>query len=105
MVAHLGDDLDKYSDLVTQVCAVILLYPVWIFLSILQHAAVFDSAELTILQANLAAMRSEICQQYEQALDSSHHEHPILTKQVYTGRRGSPAIHIDPDFLQWAYLL
>ena len=50
-------------------------------------------------------MRSEIHQQYEHALDSSHHGHPVLTEQVYTGRRGRPAIHIDPDFLRWAYSL
>lgn len=50
-------------------------------------------------------MRSEIHQQYELALDSSHYGHPVLTEQVYTGRRGRPAIHIDPDFLQWAYSL
>jgi hypothetical protein len=69
--------------------------------------AIFDPAEpeLAILQANLAAMRSEIHQQYEHALDSSHHGHPVLTEQVYTGRRGRPAIRIDPDFLRWAYSL
>jgi hypothetical protein len=50
-------------------------------------------------------MKDEIRQQYGQALDSSHHGHPILTEQVYTGRRGRPAIHIDPDFLRWAYSL
>lgn len=50
-------------------------------------------------------MRNEIRQQYGQALDSSHHGHPVLTEQVYTGRRGRPAIHIDPDFLRWAYSL
>ena len=50
-------------------------------------------------------MKSEICQQYENALDSSHHGRPVLTEQVYTGRRGRPAIHIDPDFLRWAYSL
>ena len=50
-------------------------------------------------------MRSEIRQQYEHALDSSHHGHPVLTQQVHTGRRGRPSIHIDPDFLRWAYSL
>ncbi|KAF8233990.1 hypothetical protein L208DRAFT_1016614, partial [Tricholoma matsutake] len=65
----------------------------------------FDPAELAILQANLIAMRSHIHQQHEHALDSSHHGHPVLTEQVYTGRRGRPAIHIDPDFLRWAYSL
>ena len=77
------------------------------FLSLLQHTAIFDPAEpeLAILQANLAAMRSEIHQQYEHALDSSHHGHPVLTEQVYTERRGRPTIRIDPDFLRWAYSL
>jgi hypothetical protein len=106
VLARLGDDLDEYSDLVTQVCAVILLYPAQIFLSlVLQHAAIFDSAELAVLQANLVTMRDEIRQQYGQALDSSHHGHPVLTEHVHTGRRGRPAIHIDPDFLRWAYSL
>jgi hypothetical protein len=50
-------------------------------------------------------MKSEIRQQYGHALDSSHHGRPVLTEQVYTGRRGRPAIHIDPDFLRWAYSL
>lgn len=50
-------------------------------------------------------MRSEIRQQYEHALDSSHHGHPVLTEEVHTGGRGRPAIHIDPDFLRWAYSL
>ena len=50
-------------------------------------------------------MRSEIHQQHEHALDSSHHGRPVFTEQVYTGRRGRPTIHIDPDFLQWAYSL
>jgi hypothetical protein len=103
VLARLGDDLDEYSDLVTQVCAAVLLLS--FFLSILQHAAVLDSEELAILQANLVSMRGEIRQQYEHALDSSHHGHPVLTEQVYTGRRGRPAIHIDPDFLRWAYSL
>ena len=50
-------------------------------------------------------MRSKVHQQHEQALNSSHHGQPILIEQVYTGRWGQPAIHIDPDFLQWAYSL
>ena len=76
-----------------------------LLLSLHQHAAIFDSGELATLQANLVPMRSEIRQQLEHALDSSHHGRPVLTEQVYTGRRGRPAIHIDPDFLRWAYSL
>jgi hypothetical protein len=103
VLARLGDGLDEYSDLVTQVCTSV--YPAGIFLSLLQHAAIFDPAELATLQANLVAMKSEIHQQYGHALDSSHHGRPVLTEQVHTGRRGRPAIHIDPDFLRWAYSL
>jgi hypothetical protein len=44
-------------------------------------------------------------QQHVHALDASHHGRPVLTEQVHTGRRGRPAIHIDPDFLRWAYSL
>jgi hypothetical protein len=34
VLARLGDDLDEYSDLVTQVCAAVLPYPAQIFLSL-----------------------------------------------------------------------
>jgi hypothetical protein len=45
----------------------------------LQFATIFDATELEILQTNLAAMMNDI-QQYEQALDSSHHGRPALTE-------------------------
>jgi len=41
--------------------------------------------------------------QDEEALDLSHHGHPIVVETVHTGRRGRPPIFIDPDFLRWAY--
>ena len=48
-------------------------------------------------------MQMDIRLQYEEALDLSHHGHPIVVETVHTGRRGRPPIFIDPDFLRWAY--
>ena len=45
----------------------------------------------------------DICLQYEQTLDESHHGHPTAVQAINTGRHGWPAIYIDPNFLQWAY--
>jgi hypothetical protein len=48
-------------------------------------------------------MRSDIHLQYQQVLDESHHGHPTVVQTIHTGNRGRPRIHIDPDFLRWAY--
>jgi len=48
-------------------------------------------------------MQVDIRLRYEQTLDESHHGHPMVIETIRTGGRGRPRIHIDPDFLQWAY--
>lgn len=40
---------------------------------------------------------------YQQSVDRSHSGHPTVIHRVQTGRRGRPAIEIDPQFLQWAH--
>jgi hypothetical protein len=50
-------------------------------------------------------MQNDIRLQYEQAVDQSHHGHPVVIETVETGTRGRPAYDIDPDFLRWAYSL
>lgn len=48
-------------------------------------------------------MQQDIRQEYEQAIDESHHGRPTLVEIVHSGRPGRPAYQIDPDFLRWAY--
>ena len=48
-------------------------------------------------------MQSDIILQYQQILDESHHGRPTIVQTVRTGNRGRPRIHIDPNFLEWAY--
>ncbi|KAF8185877.1 hypothetical protein K438DRAFT_1836458 [Mycena galopus ATCC 62051] len=37
------------------------------------------------------------------AVDASHHGRPVIVQTIRSGGPGRPRIHIDPDFLQWAY--
>ncbi|KAF8142950.1 hypothetical protein K438DRAFT_2111325, partial [Mycena galopus ATCC 62051] len=37
------------------------------------------------------------------AVDASHHGRPVIVQTIHSGGPGCPCIHIDPDFLQWAY--
>ncbi|KAJ7789361.1 hypothetical protein B0H14DRAFT_3094932 [Mycena olivaceomarginata] len=39
----------------------------------------------------------------EDAVDASHHGHPVLVQTISSGGPGRPRIYIDPDFLRWAY--
>jgi hypothetical protein len=50
-------------------------------------------------------MQDDIRLQYQQALDESHHGYPTIVETVQSGTRGRPSIHIDPEFLRWAYSL
>ncbi|KAJ7145457.1 hypothetical protein C8R46DRAFT_1167479 [Mycena filopes] len=85
VIARLGDDLDEYSRLVQE------------------HSAIFQPAELTLIQTSIAAMQGDIRLEYRDAIDASHNGRPTLIQTVATGRPGRPAIDIDPDFLRWAY--
>lgn len=44
-------------------------------------------------------------QHYDQALNESHHGHPIIVESIHTGGRGRPSIHINEEFLRWAYTM
>jgi hypothetical protein len=48
-------------------------------------------------------MQADIRRRYEEVLDASHHGRPQIVQTIRTGTRGRPRIHIDPDFLRWAY--
>ncbi|KAJ6628825.1 hypothetical protein B0H10DRAFT_1650506, partial [Mycena sp. CBHHK59/15] len=85
VVARLGDDLDEYARLVQE------------------NSGIFDAAELTTLQTSLVAMQNDIRLEYRDAIDASHNGRPIVVQTVATGGVGRPCIHIDPDFLRWAY--
>lgn len=50
-------------------------------------------------------MQHDVRQQYQQAIDESHHGQPTVLQTIPTGGRGRPSIRIDPDFLRWAYSL
>lgn len=68
-----------------------------------QNTRIFEETELSTLRINLGMMQMDVRLQYEQTLDQSHHGHPTVVQTINTGRRGRPAIHIDPGFLRWAY--
>jgi hypothetical protein len=73
----------------------------------LKYANIFDSdvAELEMIRSNISGMQNDVRLQYQETLDASHHGRPVIVEAVHTGRRGRPSIHIDPDFLRWAYTL
>jgi hypothetical protein len=50
-------------------------------------------------------MQNDLRQQYDQAMEESHHGRPTIVESVQSGSRGRPSIVIDPGFLQWAYSL
>ena len=49
-------------------------------------------------------MHQDVDRAYHQYLDHSHHGYPLVIESVHTGQPGRPAYHIDPSFLQWAYM-
>jgi hypothetical protein len=69
----------------------------------MQNSNVFEAAELSTLRHNLGIMQMDIRLQYEEALDQSHYGCPTVVERIHSGLRGRPRVHIDPDFLRWAY--
>ena len=65
----------------------------------------FEPHEYTLLLTNISALQGDLRQLYNQAIDESHHGHPVIVEHIQTGSRGRPAIHINEDFLRWAYRL
>ncbi|KAF8208063.1 hypothetical protein K438DRAFT_1574451 [Mycena galopus ATCC 62051] len=48
-------------------------------------------------------MQTDVRLEYRDATDASHNGYPTVIETIATGAVGRPRIHIDPDFLQWAY--
>lgn len=64
---------------------------------------IFDDAERNTIYSNLALMRNDVRNRYEQLINESHSGHPSVMKIEQTGRRGRPRIIIDPEFLEFAH--
>ena len=69
----------------------------------MKNSNVFEDAELSTLCHNLGIMQIDIRLQYEEVLDHSHYGRPTVVQRIHTGLHGRPRVHIDPEFLQWAY--
>ena len=102
VLARLGDDLDEFGCIVTQVCISCDRQSIASD-CLLKHSGVFPPEELQILITSLSAMRLDIRLQYQHALDQSHHGRPVILTTIHTGGWGRPRYHIDPDWLHWAY--
>ncbi|KAJ7892446.1 hypothetical protein B0H13DRAFT_2234788 [Mycena leptocephala] len=85
VVSRLGDDLDKFAEIVRE------------------NEGVFPPEEFETLQNSLSAMQLDIRLEYQEAVDSSHHGRPELVQIIPSNGPGRPRIYIDPDFLRWAY--
>ncbi|KAF7343958.1 hypothetical protein MVEN_01685000 [Mycena venus] len=85
VIARLGDDLDEYIQLVEQ------------------NTGIFEPLELQTIQTSLVAMQTDVRLEYRDAIDASHNGRPTVVQTIATGTVGRPRIHIDPDFLRWAY--
>ena len=61
---------------------------------------IFDNGEeLQMIHTNLAAMIIDICQQYNDILDQSHHGWPVIVQTEHNGCRGRPSMKIFYDGL------
>ena len=101
---RLGDDLDQYISLVTEVSVTVT--PRYSLMTMLRkYSTIFMAAEHDIIVQSLAIMRNDVRQQYEQTINESHHGHPVILETIHTGQRGRPALQINREFLQWAYSL
>jgi hypothetical protein len=70
-----------------------------------QYHDIFELTEYQVISRSLVMMQNDVRLQFQQLQDESHFEHPTVIETVYSGAHGWPSIHIDPDFLRWAYLL
>jgi hypothetical protein len=69
----------------------------------MQNANIFRSDELDLLRFNVNMMQVDIRIRYQQTVDESHYGRPDVVTTVHTSKPGRPSIHIDPEFLRWAY--
>jgi hypothetical protein len=106
VLARLGDDLDEFANLVIKVSHPLCVIPGFknsLYLTFMKNSNVFENAELSTLRHNLGIMQIDIRLQYEEVLDHSHYGRPTVVQRIHTGLHGRPRVHIDPEFLQWAY--
>lgn len=101
---RLGDDLDQYTSLVTEVCVTIALWNS-LMTMLRKYSTIFMAAEHDTIMQSLAIMQNDVRQQYEQTISESHHGHPTIVETIHTGQRGRPSLQINREFLQWAYSL
>ena len=64
-----------------------------------KYPHIFEPQEYTLLLTNISGLQGNLRQLYNQALDESHHGHPVVVENIQTGNCGRPAIHINEDFL------
>ncbi|KAF8218147.1 hypothetical protein K438DRAFT_1555956 [Mycena galopus ATCC 62051] len=70
----------------------------------MKNQAIFPPEEFAILETSLAAKRFDIQLEYQEAVNALHHGRPVIVQTVHLGGGpGCPRIHINQDFLQWAY--
>jgi hypothetical protein len=101
---RLGDDLDQYISLVTEVS--VTTAPRYSLMTILwKYSTIFMAEEHDTIMQSLAIMRNDVRQQYEQTISESHYGHPTIVETIHTGQRGRPSLQIGREFLQWAYSL
>lgn len=76
-----------------------------ILTSFIQHQHLFHHDEAQTILISLATMYSDLQQQRQDLLSEAHLDYPAVVQQEKTdhAQRGRPMIHIDPDFLEWAY--
>jgi hypothetical protein len=101
---RLGDDLDQYTSLVTEVSVIVALRNS-LMTMLGKYSQIFMAAEHDTIMQSLAIMRNDVRQQYEQTISESHHGHPTIVETIHTGQRGRPSLQINREFLQWAYSL
>ncbi|KAF8217574.1 hypothetical protein K438DRAFT_1426376, partial [Mycena galopus ATCC 62051] len=87
VIERLSDDIDEFANMVAEA----------------SNQAIFPPEEFAILEPSLAAIRLDIRLEYQEAVDASHHGRPVIVQTIRSGGPGRPRIHIDPDFLRWAY--
>ncbi|KAF7311754.1 hypothetical protein MIND_00185800 [Mycena indigotica] len=85
VIARLGDDLDEFAAILNE------------------NTQLFPPDELHTIQTSIGEMQLDIRLSYQDSVDASHHGHPDPVHIEYPDGPGRPRIHIDEDFLCFAY--
>ena len=91
VLTRFGDELDEYINLINMVKKI---RPILIdkILTSQQHSTLFPVEELHTIWTNLGVMQTDVCIQYQETLDSSHHRRPTIIQEVHTSGCGCPHI-------------